>query len=45
VVIAYPGDINARGNVVGNVYGLRANAFSALRRIYPVVWTCPFGGR
>ncbi len=34
---------NARGAIVGNVYGLAAETFSELRRIYPVLWTCPFG--
>lgn len=42
VVIAYAHDINARGNVVGNVYGLSAREFGALRRIHPVLWRCPF---
>jgi hypothetical protein len=43
VVVAYVHDINDRGAVVGNVYGLAARDFAALRRIDPVVWTCPFG--
>ena len=36
-------DINASGVIVGNVYGLDAPDFPALRRIDPVVWTCAFG--
>ena len=43
VVIGYVNDINERGDVVGDVYGLAARSFDALRRIDPVVWTCPFG--
>ena len=44
VVVSYVTDINDRGDVVGNVYGLTAKDFGALRRIDPVVWRCPFGG-
>jgi probable HAF family extracellular repeat protein len=44
VVVAQLNDINARGTVVGNAYGLAAKDYGALRRIYPVRWTCPFGG-
>jgi len=36
-------DINARGAIVGNVYGLAGETYSDLRRIDPVVWTCAFG--
>jgi hypothetical protein len=36
-------DINARGAIVGNVYGLVGKDFSKLRRIDPVLWTCAFG--
>jgi hypothetical protein len=43
VVVAGPNDISNRGDIVGNVYGLAAKDFNALRRIDPVVWTCPFG--
>jgi hypothetical protein len=43
VVIAYVHDINNRGAIVGNVYGLAAKDFGALRRIHPVLWTCAFG--
>ena len=44
VVSTQLNDINARGAIVGDVYGLAAEEFSALRRVYPVFWTCPFGG-
>ena len=43
MVVAAANDINGRGDLVGNVYGLDAAAFSALRRIDPVIWRCPFG--
>jgi hypothetical protein len=43
VVVTELHDINARGAIVGNVYGLAAKDYGALRRIYPVRWTCPFG--
>ncbi len=43
VVVTMLNDINNRGNIVGNVYGLTAKDFSKLRRIDPVLWTCPFG--
>ncbi len=43
VVIAQLNDINGPGAIVGNVYGLAGKDFSKLRRIYPVLWTCPFG--
>jgi probable HAF family extracellular repeat protein len=43
VVATQLNDINARGSIVGDVYGLAAKDFSRLRRIYPVLWTCPFG--
>jgi probable HAF family extracellular repeat protein len=43
VVSTQLNDINARGAIVGDVYGLAAREFSALRRVYPVLWTCPFG--
>jgi probable HAF family extracellular repeat protein len=43
VVIAQLNDINARAAIVGNVYGLAGKEFSKLRRVYPVLWTCPFG--
>jgi hypothetical protein len=44
VAVAQLHDINARGDVVGNAYGLAAKNYGALRHIYPVRWTCPFGG-
>ncbi len=37
-------DINNKGAIVGDVYGLSAADFSKLQRIYPVLWTCAFGG-
>jgi probable HAF family extracellular repeat protein len=43
VVSTQLNDINARGAIVGDVYGLTAKDFGALRRVYPVLWTCPFG--
>ena len=43
VVIGSLNDINARGDIVGNVYGLAAKDFGQLRRIDPVLWKCPFG--
>ena len=43
VVVAQLNDINARGDIVGNAYGLAAKDYGALRRIHPVLWTCPFG--
>ena len=43
MVVTNLNDINNRGDIVGNVYGLAAKDFSALRRIDPVLWTCPFG--
>ena len=43
VVVTHLNDINNRGDIVGNVYGLDAKDFSKLRRIDPVLWTCPFG--
>jgi hypothetical protein len=30
-------DINARGSIVGDVYGLAAKDFSKLQRVYPVL--------
>jgi hypothetical protein len=43
VVITQLNDINARGAIVGNVFGLAAPDYGALRRIDPVLWTCAFG--
>jgi uncharacterized membrane protein len=44
VVVTNLNDINNRGAIVGNVYGLSAPAYDKLRRIDPVLWTCQFGG-
>ena len=43
VVVTDLNDINNRGDIVGNVYGLADKDYSKLRRIDPVLWTCPFG--
>jgi len=43
VVITALNDINSRGDIVGDVYGLSAKDYSTLQRIDPVLWTCPFG--
>ena len=43
VVSTQLNDINSRGTIVGDVYGLSAADFSKLERIYPVVWKCAFG--
>ena len=43
VVITQLNDINNRGQIVGNVFGLTARDYSKLRRIDPVVWKCAFG--
>jgi hypothetical protein len=43
VVVTQLNDINARGTIVGNVYGLVGKDFSKLRRIDPVLWKCAFG--
>ena len=42
VVVTTLHDINNRGDIVGNVYGLSAKDFSKLRRIDAVIWRCPF---
>lgn len=42
VVSTQLNDINARGTIAGDVYGLAARSFDALRRVYPVVWRCQF---
>ena len=42
VVTTQLNDINARGAIVGDVFGLSGKAFDKLERIYPVVWRCPF---
>ena len=43
VLITQLNDVNNRGAVVGNVFGLAAPEYSGLRRIDPVLWRCPFG--
>jgi probable HAF family extracellular repeat protein len=43
VVSTQLNDINARGAIVGDVYGLAGKAFTKLQRVYPVLWKCPFG--
>jgi probable HAF family extracellular repeat protein len=43
VVVTELNDINARGAIVGNVFGLSGKDYSALRRIDPILWTCAFG--
>ncbi len=43
VVSTQLNDINARGSIAGNVFGLAAPDYEKLRAIYPVVWTCAFG--
>ncbi|MDX6621837.1 MAG: hypothetical protein QOK36_4223 [Gaiellales bacterium] len=42
VVIAMLNDINNRGDIVGDIYGLDAKDFSKVRRIDAVLWRCPF---
>lgn len=42
VVVTALNDINASGSIVGDVYALAAANYRSLRRIYPVLWTCPF---
>ena len=44
VVSTQLNDINARGAIVGDVFGLTVASFDALERVYPVLWKCPFGG-
>jgi uncharacterized membrane protein len=43
VVVTQLHDVNAEGAIVGNVFGLAAPDYGALRRIDPVLWTCAFG--
>jgi probable HAF family extracellular repeat protein len=43
VLVTNLNDINERGAIVGNVYGLAGKDYSKLRRIDPVLWTCAFG--
>lgn len=42
VVVTNLNDINNRGDIVGNVYGLSGKDYSKVRRIDPVLWRCPF---
>jgi probable HAF family extracellular repeat protein len=42
VVVTALTDLNNRGTVVGNVYGLAGKAYDKLRRIDPVRWACQF---
>jgi uncharacterized membrane protein len=43
VLVTHLNDINNRGAIVGNVFGLTGKDYSKLRRIDPVLWTCQFG--
>jgi hypothetical protein len=43
VVVVQLNDINARGTIVGDVYGLSAKDYGALQRVYPALWRCSFG--
>jgi hypothetical protein len=43
VAVAQLNDINSRGTIVGNAFGLSAPEYSALQGIYPTIWTCQFG--
>jgi hypothetical protein len=43
LVVAALNDINNRGDIVGNLYGLTTKDYGSLRRIDPVLWTCQFG--
>lgn len=43
VVVTALNDINNRGDIVGNIYGLTAKDYSKLSRIDPVLWSCAFG--
>jgi probable HAF family extracellular repeat protein len=44
VLITEVNDVNNHGAVVGNVFGLAAKDYGALRSITPVLWSCAFGG-
>jgi probable HAF family extracellular repeat protein len=44
VLVTELNDVNDRGAIVGNVYGLAGKAYDQLRRIDPVLWTCAFVG-
>jgi probable HAF family extracellular repeat protein len=43
VVVTELNDVNNKGAIVGNVYGLAARDYGSLRSITPVVWSCAFG--
>jgi hypothetical protein len=43
VLVTNLNDVNNRGAIVGNVFGLAGKDYSKLRRIDPVLWTCAFG--
>ena len=43
VLITNLNDVNNRGAIVGNVFGLSGRDYSKLRQIDPVLWTCAFG--
>jgi probable HAF family extracellular repeat protein len=43
VLVTNLNDINNRGAIVGNVYGLAGKDYSKLRRIDAVLWACAFG--
>ncbi len=36
-------DVNNRGEIVGDVFGLTAEDYSKPRRIDPVLWSCALG--
>jgi probable HAF family extracellular repeat protein len=42
VVVTEVNDLNAAGAIVGNVFGLAARDYGALRSITPVLWRCAF---
>jgi probable HAF family extracellular repeat protein len=41
-VVTALNDINNVGAIVGTVYGLSSKDYASLRRVDPVLWTCPF---
>jgi probable HAF family extracellular repeat protein len=43
VVVTELNDVNNHGAIVGNVFGLAAKDYGALRSIHPVLWSCAFG--
>ena len=44
VIVSAPNDINTRGAIVGNVYGLPRKDYGKLRRMHAVLWRCQFRG-